>query len=61
MSSHSGAQNRSGIARLIRVLAVPILLGWVALTVLTNALVPPLEKVGEEHTVGLSAKDAPAM
>jgi RND superfamily putative drug exporter len=24
-------------------------------------LIPPLEKVGEEHTVGLSAQDAPAM
>ncbi len=62
MSSHSsGTQDRSGIARAIRVLAVPIVLGWIALTVLTNALVPSLEKVGEEHTVGLSANDAPAM
>lgn len=62
MSGHrSGAQGGTGIARVIRVLAVPILLGWVALTVLTNVFVPPLEKVGEENTVGLSAKDAPAM
>ena len=52
---------RSGVARAIRVLAVPIILGWVLLTVVTNVAVPSLEKVGEEHTVGLSAKDAPSM
>ncbi|MBV5244974.1 MMPL family transporter [Mycolicibacterium sp. PAM1] len=52
---------RSGIGRIIRVLAVPIVLGWVLLTVLTNVAVPSLEKVGEEHTVGMSAGDAPSM
>jgi putative drug exporter of the RND superfamily len=52
---------RSRIAHLIRVLAVPILLGWIALNVVSNVLIPPLEKVGEENTVGLSAHDAPAM
>jgi RND superfamily putative drug exporter len=52
---------RSRIAHLIRVLCVPVVLGWIGLNVLTNAVVPPLEKVGEAHTVGLSAKDAPAM
>ncbi|MDT5109948.1 MAG: putative drug exporter of the superfamily [Mycobacterium sp.] len=52
---------RSKIAHFIRVMAVPILLGWLALTVITNVAVPPLEKVGEAHTVGLSAKDAPSM
>lgn len=52
---------RSGVARAIRVLAVPIILGWVLLTVVTNVAVPSLEKVGEEHTVGLSARDAPSM
>ena len=55
----AGQQPR--IARIIRVLALPIVLGWAALTVLTNVLVPSLEEVGEEHTVGLSARDAPAM
>ena len=30
-------------------------LGWLALTVATNVLVPSLEKVGEANTVGLSA------
>ena len=52
---------RSKIGHLIWVLAVPIVIGWFLLNVATNTLVPPLEKVGEEHTVGLSAKDGPAM
>ena len=51
----------SKIARFIRRFAVPIILGWLALTVLTNVVVPPLEKVGEEHTVSMNAKDAPSM
>jgi RND superfamily putative drug exporter len=49
------------VAHFIRIMAVPIVLGWLALTVITNVAVPPLEKVGEAHTVGLSAKDAPSM
>jgi RND superfamily putative drug exporter len=52
---------RSKIAHLVRVLAVPIVLGWLALTVITNVAVPPLEKVGEAHTVSLNAQDAPSM
>ena len=52
---------RSRIAHLIRVLAVPVVLIWVGLNVVTNVFVPPLEKVGEANTVGLSAHDAPAM
>ena len=46
---------RSKIAHAIRVLSVPIVLAWLALTVVTNAFVPSLEKVGEAHTVGLNA------
>jgi RND superfamily putative drug exporter len=51
---------RSRIAHAIRMLAVPILLGWIALTVVTNVFVPTLEKVGEEHSVSMNAHDAPA-
>src|SRR5664279_5085314 len=58
----SDTQTKPGrVARFIRTMAVPIVLGWLALTVITNVAVPPLEKVGEAHTVGLSAKDAPSM
>src|SRR6478735_836614 len=52
---------RSKIAHFIRVMAVPLVIGWVLLNVATNVFVPSLEKVGEAHTVGLSSNDAPAM
>ena len=59
-SSRNRAPERSKIARLIRTLSVPIVLGWLALTVITNIAVPPLETVGEAHTVSMNAKDAPS-
>jgi RND superfamily putative drug exporter len=51
---------RSRIAHAIRVLALPLLLGWLALTAVTNIFVPTLEKVGEAHTVSMNSHDAPA-
>ncbi|OBA68479.1 hypothetical protein A5633_25680 [Mycolicibacterium elephantis] len=51
---------RSRIAHTIRRLAVPIVLGWIALTVLTNVAVPSLEEVGEANTVSMNAHDAPS-
>ncbi|GAS97116.1 membrane protein [Mycolicibacterium canariasense] len=44
-----------------RVLSVPLVVGWVLINVATNVLVPPLEEVGEAHTVGLRSQTAPAM
>ncbi|AFM16432.1 Transport protein [Mycolicibacterium chubuense NBB4] len=52
---------RSRIAKVIRTLAPLIVLGWILLTVVSNTAIPPLEKVGQDHTVGLSAKDGPAL
>jgi RND superfamily putative drug exporter len=49
------------IAKIIRRLAVPILLAWMGLAAFTNTSVPPLEKVAEAHNVALSAKDAPSL
>ncbi|OBF83493.1 hypothetical protein A5791_03310 [Mycobacterium sp. 852002-51163_SCH5372311] len=45
----------------IRRLSVPILVLWVALAAITNALVPQLEDVGKVHNVALSSPDAPAL
>ncbi|MDF3337963.1 MMPL family transporter [Mycolicibacterium septicum] len=67
MSNHSAAPAHSdnpshkGIARVIRVAAIPIILAWVGLVVVLNALVPQLEVVGHEHAVSLSPQDAPAL
>src|ERR1700712_5326362 len=52
---------RSKIAHFIRAFAPFIVLGWFALTVVSNVAVPPLETVGEAHTVSMNAKDAPSM
>ena len=55
------ADRPPAIAHFIRVFAVPILLGWVALVVLLNVAVPPLEDVGQARSVSLSPGDAPSM
>jgi RND superfamily putative drug exporter len=52
---------RPFIPRIIHTFAVPVLLGWVALTVLLNVAVPSLEDVGQKHSVSLSPDTAPSM
>ncbi len=47
------------IPRFIRLFWVPILLGWLALVVVVNVVVPQLEKVGEAHAVLAGARRRP--
>ncbi|OBK96139.1 hypothetical protein A5645_09605 [Mycobacterium asiaticum] len=49
------------IPHTIRRLSVPILLFWVILAGVSNALVPQLEKVGETHNVALISPDSPSL
>ena len=49
------------IARTIRRLSLFIILAWVALTVTVTFAVPPLERVGEQHSVPLAPQDAPSV
>lgn len=42
-------------------MAVPILLGWVALVVLLNVTVPQLETVGQMRSVSMSPDEAPSV
>jgi putative drug exporter of the RND superfamily len=49
------------IPRVVRLLSVPILLGWLALTFLVNVATPQLEQVGQDHSVSLAPNDAPSM
>ncbi|CPR08174.1 mmpL4_2 [Mycobacterium bohemicum DSM 44277] len=49
------------IARTIRKLSLVIILTWVALTLLVTFGVPPLEQVGEQHSVPLAPQDAPSV
>src|SRR6202022_3100121 len=56
----SDAETRPFIARAIRWLSVPIILGWLALTIVVNVIAPQLEEVGAAHSVAMTAKDAPS-
>nr|WP_293323349.1 MMPL family transporter [Mycobacterium sp.] len=46
---------------MIRLFAVPIILGWVLITVVVNVAVPRLEVVGEAHSAPMAPLDAPSM
>ena len=52
---------RGGIAGAIRTLAVPIIIGWIALMVVLNTIVPQLETVGQMRAVSMSPDTAPSM
>ena len=51
---------RPHIAHWIRRLAVPIILGWLALTIVTNTAVPQIEVVGQEQSVPMADPNAPS-
>lgn len=59
MSTDNGA--RPKIMRFVRRFAVPIIIGWLLLTVAVNVLVPQIESVARDHAVTMSPQDAPAM
>ena len=46
---------------MIRRLAVPIILGWIAIIAILNVVVPQLETVGQMRAVSMSPDDAPSM
>jgi putative drug exporter of the RND superfamily len=48
------------VARMIRRLAVPIIIGWLAITVILTISVPPLEQVEKEHPVSMNPTGAPS-
>jgi RND superfamily putative drug exporter len=58
-NTHVGAHPM--IPRFIRLFSVPIFLGWIAIVVLLNVIVPQLEVVGEAHAVSFAPSDAPSM
>ena len=62
MSEHrQDSSVHSKPARLIRVLALPILLVWIAIAVVTNIVSPQLEVVGAERSVAMNAADSPSI
>jgi putative drug exporter of the RND superfamily len=53
--------HRPFLPHMIRILAIPIIIGWVVLTVIVNVAVPTLEVVGEAHSAPMAPLDAPSM
>ncbi|CAN5545454.1 RND family transporter [soil metagenome] len=51
----------TALARWIRRLAIPIVIGWVALVAVVAILIPPLETVAAENSVPLNPTDAPSL
>jgi putative drug exporter of the RND superfamily len=52
---------RPFFAHAMRVLAVPIILGWIAFAVVVSTIAPTLEVVGETHSSPMAPKDAPSL
>ncbi|MEE6164620.1 MULTISPECIES: MMPL/RND family transporter [unclassified Mycolicibacterium] len=52
--------HRPRLAKLLRVMAVPIVLIWLAVAVVTNVFVPSLDDVTAENAGPLVARDAPS-
>jgi RND superfamily putative drug exporter len=57
----TGQARRTGLAKWIRRLAVPIILGWLALVVILNVTVPQLQVVGQMRSVSMSPDEAPSV
>ncbi|EHB55444.1 Transport protein [Mycolicibacterium rhodesiae JS60] len=49
------------VPHLIRILAIPIVLFWIAVAVGVNVIAPQLEVVGELHAAPMAPEDAPSM
>jgi len=60
MSNHQLHNSSPLVARTIRRLSVPIILAWLAITVIIGIGVPSLEQVEQEHSVSLNPDDAPS-
>lgn len=60
MSNLHAAPRPALIPRLIRILAVPIVLGWAFIAVALGVLSPPLDTVADQHSVPMTPRDAPA-
>jgi RND superfamily putative drug exporter len=57
----AGTPKRPVFPHLIRILAWPIILSWLAVAVLVNVVAPQLEVVGEMHSAPMAPEDAPSM
>jgi len=61
VSTQHTSRGRPLLARAVRRFAVPVILGWLAITLMVSIGVPPLEQVAKERAVSTSARDAPSV
>ena len=66
MSNHEATPTESTphrpyLPHFIRIFSIPIIIGWVVVTVIVNMVVPTLEVVGEAHSAPMAPLDAPSM
>ncbi|CAN5702170.1 MMPL family transporter [soil metagenome] len=57
----TGHTKRPLMPHMIRILAVPIIIFWVAIAALVNVIAPQLEVVGELHSAPMTPNDAPSV
>jgi len=60
MSTNQTTGRRPFVARTIRLLAVPIIIGWLVFVAIATFALPSLETVGRESSVSMVPKDAPS-
>ncbi|UNB53473.1 RND family transporter [Mycolicibacterium sp. YH-1] len=60
MTSQPTSVNPPFIPRMIRRLAIPVILGWLVIAYVLGATVPPLEQVEKERSVSMIPNDAPS-
>ena len=60
MSNAHLRPRRPAIPRLIRILSLPITLGWLLLAVALGVISPSLDDVATQHSVPMTPRDAPA-
>nr|MBC9861689.1 putative membrane protein [Mycobacterium pseudoshottsii] len=51
---------RQSLSCAIRRLSIPIVIGWIALSAYLTVGSPPLEVVGQLHSVSMNPRDAPS-
>lgn len=61
MSAAAPDGRADAVARIIMVSALPVILFWLALTVVANVMAPELQEIAKTESVSLSPKDAPSM
>ena len=61
MTAPTDTTQPTGLAKWIRRLAVPVILGWIAIIGVVNTVVPQLEVVGQMRSVSMTPDEAPSV